>query len=59
MASSPGAAGTPVVPPAPGANVDPNKKPDEKVAAVEQDYQLRRALDLLQGIALYPRASVN
>ena len=50
---------TPVVPPAPGANVDPNKKPDEKVAAVEQDYQLRRALDLLQGIALYQRASVN
>ncbi len=49
----------PAVPPAPGANADPTKKPDEKVAAADNDYQLRRALDLLQGIALYHRASVN
>ena len=49
----------PAAAPAPGANADPTKKPDDKVAAVEQDYQLRRALDLLQGIALYQRASAN
>ena len=46
-------------PPPPGANADPKNKPDEKVAAAEQDYQLRRALDLLQGIALYQRAANN
>ena len=52
--------GTPTASPAPGANADPTKKPDEKVAsAADQDYQLRRALDLLQGIALYQRASTN
>jgi carboxyl-terminal processing protease len=49
----------PATPPTPGANADPTKKPDEKAAALEQDYQLRRALDLLQGIALYQRAAVN
>ena len=53
------APGAPVAPPAPGANADPDKKPEEKQAAVDQDYQLRRALDLLQGIALYQRASTN
>ncbi len=52
-------AAAPTAPPAPGANADPNNKPEEKVAAAEQDYQLRRALDLLQGIALYQRASTN
>ncbi len=49
----------PITPPAPGANADPDKKPEEKQAAADQDYQLRRALDLLQGIALYQRASTN
>ena len=43
--------------PAPGAKADPAKK-DEK-SATEDDYQLRRALDLLQGIALYQQASVK
>ena len=56
-AAKPGA--VPATPPTPGANADPSKKPDEKAAALEQDYQLRRALDLLQGIALYQRAAVN
>ncbi len=46
-------------PPPPGANADPNKKPEEKQAAVDQDYQLRRALDLLQGISLYQKAASN
>ena len=58
-AAKPGAAPPAVTPPAPGANADPNNKPEEKLAAAEQDYQLRRALDLLQGIALYQRASTN
>jgi len=62
-AAKPGAAPTapaiPATPPTPGANADPTKKPDAQAAALEQDYQLRRALDLLQGIALYQRAAVN
>jgi len=49
----------PVAPPAPGASTDPDKSAAEKVAAADQDYQLRRALDLLQGIALYQKASTN
>ena len=49
----------PATPPAHGANADPDKKPEEKQAAADLDYQLRRALDLLQGIALYQRASTN
>ncbi len=52
-------AAPPAAPPAPGANADPDKKPDEKQAAADQDYQLRRALDLLAGIALYQRASLK
>ena len=59
-AAAPAAApAKPVTPPAPGANADPKKNAEEKDAAVEQDYQLRRALDLLQGIALYQHASAN
>jgi carboxyl-terminal processing protease len=49
----------PAAPPAPGASTDPDKSAAEKVAAADQDYQLRRALDLLQGIALYQKASTN
>ncbi len=48
------APGTPGNPTPPGAEV----KTDAK-AAVEEDYQLRRALDLLQGIALYQQASLK
>ncbi len=60
-AAKPGAkpAPAPAVTPAPGASADPTAKPEATVAAADLDYQLRRALDLLQGIALYQRASTN
>ncbi len=62
-AAKPGAAPAPAPAPAPahapGANADPSKPAETVAAAADTDYQLRRALDLLQGIALYQRAAVN
>ncbi len=40
-------------------DVDPTAAADENAEAPPEDYQLRRAVDLLQGIALYQRASVE
>ena len=40
-------------------DIDPTASPDETAEAPPEDYQLRRAVDLLQGIALYQRASVE
>ncbi|MBY0509678.1 MAG: S41 family peptidase [Rhodospirillaceae bacterium] len=50
MAPAPGTPGTPAAPTAAAKDAK---------AAAEEDYQLRRALDLLQGIALYQQASLK
>lgn len=42
-----------------GQSADPAADPADEAEAPPEDYQLRRAVDLLQGIALYQRASLN
>ncbi len=44
---------------APEADAEAPDEDAEAEAEVPEDYQLRRAVDLLQGIALYQRASLN
>jgi len=55
----PAKAAEPVAPADPNAKPDPNAKKDEVRTQDTDDYQLARAIDLLQGIAIYQRSSLN